>query len=296
MATLASVALAAADGAPAARENDAARGLWFWGKPASAHGAVNVVGDAAAETEALATFARWKVRRLYGSYAALPIERPAAIAAWNRRLHAADVRSESLFSDNAAIAASGRAGLLRLVGERVLQFNRAHDAAERFDGIALDIEPHATPQWKTAPPAQRRAMLEEFLVTCEALRTYLDQHDARTMTISAALAYWLDSLPPKGPGWRSSEDRDAWFTRLGRSVPTISLMAYERSRPEAILEATAWERSRFPGRPVTALRARMGQEWKTLADLQRVLPEVEKVTGGVDLENYELLRMAEKVR
>lgn len=71
-------------------------------------------------------------------------------------------------------------------------------------------------------------------------------------------------------------------------------MAYERSAPAAILDATAWERENFPGRVVTALRARLGVEWKSLADLQRVLPEVEAASPqGIDLENYELLRTAE---
>jgi hypothetical protein len=61
-----------------------------------------------------------------------------------------------------------------------------------FDGIALDIEPHALPAWKTATPEARRALLEDYLLTCAALRQFLDDHAARDLTISAALAYWLD--------------------------------------------------------------------------------------------------------
>src|SRR5206468_1977983 len=103
--------------------------------------------------------------------------------------------------------------------EHVLQFNRRRgDAAERFDGIALDVEPHATATWKTATPAEKRVMLEEFLTTCTTLRAYLDAHEARELTISAALAYWLDRLPPEGSiGWKSAADRDAWFTALSHS-------------------------------------------------------------------------------
>lgn len=273
------------------------RGLWFWGKVTSARGANNVVGDPEAEAEALDTFRRWNVRRLYGSYGRSPVERPTAIAAWHRRLHAAGIRSESLFSDSGAITPAGRHSLLQLVHERVVQFNEAcADAAGRFDGVALDIEPHATSQWKTATPDERRAMLEEFLATCAALRDFLDAHGGRELTISAALACWLDRLPADGGriGWKSATDRDEWFARLGRSVTSISLMAYERSRPDLIFDAVAWERAHFPGRTVTALRARLGEEWKSLLDLERVLPEVEAASAtGVDLENYELLRLAE---
>jgi hypothetical protein len=272
------------------------RGLWFWSKPASPYGAAQVVGDAGREAEALATFARWEVRRLYGSYAALPVESPARVAAWNRRLHAAGIRSESLFSDATFLAAGGREAFLRQIDERVLAFNRACPGApERFDGIALDLEPHALPRWKAATGEGRRTMLEDYVALGEALRAHLDANGGRDLAISAALAYWLDRLPPEGRvAWRSATDRDEWFARLARSVPSISLMAYERSAPALILDATAWERRHFPGRVVTALRARLGVEWKTLADLRRVLPEVEAVGAtGIDLENYELLRVAE---
>ena len=71
-------------------------------------------------------------------------------------------------------------------------------------------------------------------------------------------------------------------------------MAYERGTVTAILDATAWERANYSGRVVTALRARLGVEWQSLADLQRVLPGVEsEASHGIDLDNYELLRLAE---
>ena len=47
---------------------------------------------------------------------------------------------------------------------------------------------------------------------------------------------------------------DPWFARLGRAVASISLMAYERPRPSAILDAAAWELAHFTGRTVIALR------------------------------------------
>lgn len=272
------------------------RGLWFWSKPASPHGAWNVLGDPAREAEALATLARWNIRRLYGSYAALPVKEPARVAAWNRRLAAAGVRSEVLFSDGGALTPAGRAAFLRQIDEHVLAFNAARrDPGERFQGVALDVEPHALPRWKAADAAGRREMLEEYVALAEALRAHLGARGGAGLAISAALAYWLDRAGPDARvGWRSAADRDTWFARLARSVPTISLMAYERSAPAAILEATAWERANFPGRAITALRARLGVEWRSLADLGRVLPAVEAAGEvGVDFENYELLRLAE---
>lgn len=294
---LAGMIAAGAWSLPAAESPPKPRGLWFWSKAGSPYGSVNVVGDPAREAEALATLARWNIRRLYGSYGALPMEAPARIAAWNRRLRLAGIRSDALFSDSGALSGSGRERFLRDVEERVLAFNAARaDPRERFDGIALDVEPHALPVWKTTTGEGRRALLEELLAMCGALRERLDARGGRELSLSAALPYWLDRLPPEGRvTWRSAADRDDWFARLGKCVPAISLMAYERSAPAAILDAVAWERAHFSGTAITALRARLGVEWQTLSDLARVLPEVEAASPlGIDLENYELLRRAEQ--
>lgn len=283
------VQAAAAEGKP--------RGLWFWSKPASPDGSVNVLGHPAREAEALATFARWRIRRLYGSYAQLVVDSSATVAAWNQKLAAAGIRSEALFSDGKFLAPAQRDTFLAATAGRIVAFNTAcATPAARFAGLALDIEPHAQPAWKTASPAAKRALLEDYLATCTALRAHLDAHGGRDLAISAALAYWLDRLPPEGSvGWTSAADRDAWFARLARSVASISLMAYERPRPSAILDAAAWELAHFPGRTVIALRARLGVEWRSLAELAAVLPVVEAdQLTGVDLENYELLRAAER--
>lgn len=298
LATFAAVVHAEPLNPSAAAPTPKPRGIWFWWKPSSPHGAANVVGQPERETEALVVFQRWQIGRVYGSYATLPVDAPEAVAAWNRRLHAQGIRSESLFSNPGALTPDGRVVFLREVAERVMAFNQARQRPEeRFDGVVLDIEPHAIARWKDGTPVDRRGMLEEYLMACAALRAQLDAMGGSDLTISAALAYWLDRLPPEGRvGWKSARDRDDWFGRLAKMVPAISLMAYERSRAALILDAGEWERANFPGRTITALRARLGVEWKTLADLQRVLPEVEAASAtGIDLENYELLRTAEIV-
>lgn len=293
---LAVVLITTAFSAPAADDKPKPRGLWFWSKPSSPEGSANVLGHPEREAEALAAFARWHIRRLYGSYANLLVDSPAKVAAWNEKLSAAGIRSTALLSDGNFALPSHRAALLA-AADRVLAFNTAQSTpAARFVGLSLDLEPHAQPAWKTATPAAKRARLEDFLGACLALRAHLDAHGGHELSLSAALAYWLDRLPPEGSiGWASPADRDDWFARLARAVPTISLMAYERPRPAAILDAAAWEFAHFPGRTIIALRARLGVEWKSLADLTAVLPVVEGAQAtGIDLENYELLRAAER--
>ncbi len=273
------------------------RGLWFWSKPSSPEGSANVLGHPEREAEALATFARWHIGRLYGSYADLLVDSPAKVAAWNEKLAAAGIRSMALFSDGKFLAPANRPAFLAAAADRVLAFNAAQASpTARFVGLALDLEPHAQPAWKTATPTAKRARLEDFLAACTALRAHLDTHGGRDLPISAALAYWLDRLPPDGSiGWTSPADRDDWFARLARAVPTISLMAYERPRPAAIVDAAAWELAHFPGRTIIAVRTRLGVEWQSLADLTAVLPAVEAAQStGIDLENYELLRAAER--
>lgn len=295
---LACAAIAPAEPPPPSPASPAKpRGLWFWSKPSSPEGSANILGRADREAEALATFHRWGIRRLYGSYAEFDLDSPATLGAWNQKLHAAGIRSEALFSDGKFLVPAHRDAFLAATAGRILAFNAARlTPAERFDGLALDLEPHAQPAWKTATPTAKRALLEDYLAACTALRAHLDAHGGRELALSAALAYWLDRLPPEGSiGWASAADRDAWFARLARAVASISLMAYERSRPAAILDAAAWERKNFAGRTIVALRARLGVEWKSLDDLAAVLPAVEATQPtGIDLENYELLRLAER--
>lgn len=293
---LAAHAAAAAPAAPSTA-TDKTRGLWFWSKPSSPDGSANILGHPEREAEALATFARWHIGRLYGSYGGLLTESPPTVAGWNQKLHTAGVRSEALFSDASYLTPANREKFLAATAGRILAFNAARvTPAGRFDGLALDIEPHAQPAWKAATPAAKRALLEDYLAACTALRAHLDAHGGRDLAISAALAYWLDRLPPEGAiAWASAADRDDWFARLSRAVASISLMAYERPRPGAIIDAAAWEQKNFPGRTIIALRARLGVEWKSLAELTAVLPEVESAQPtGIDLENYELLRLAER--
>lgn len=281
---------------PAGSAEGKPRGIWFWSKPSSPDGAVNIVGQPAREDEALALFRRWNIRRVYGSYADLPEKSADAVAAWNRKLHAAGIRSEALLADGKALEVANRADFLATVERRVLQFNLARPAAaERFDGLALDIEPHAQPEWKKATAVEKRRRLEHYVALCLALRAHLDAQGGRELAVSAALAYWYHRLPPAGSvAWTSAADRDAWFERLAGAVASISLMAYERSQPAAIADATAWPRAHFKGRVILALRARLGVEWGSLADLTAAIPAVESLQAvGIDIENYELLHRAE---
>lgn len=271
------------------------RGMWFWGKAGSEFGALNVVGRKEREAEALDCFRRWNVKRLYGSYAQIMEDSPARVAQWNRQLHEAGIRSEILFAENDWIFAPDK---LLNAATRAVKFNRSRrDAAERFAGIALDIEPHATKQWKSGTPADKRLILERFVRMCLALRAHLDQQGAKDLQISAAVAFSHYRLPADGGavGWDSQLDRDRWFARLATAVPTVSVMAYERGTPEGIERMSAWLRENYPGRVVIALRTRLGHEWKTLEDLQRVIPAVEAMQDvGIDIENYHLLREAEQ--
>lgn len=258
---------------------------------------MNIVGHPTREDEALKLFRRWNIRRIYGSYADLTQISADAVATWNLRLHAAGIRSEALFADGDWLKPANRSRFFEAVDSRLLRFNATRPSTtERFDGIALDLEPHAQREWKMASAEEKRRLLENYVTLCTELRVHLDARGGRDLAISAALAFWYDRLPPRGSvAWTSESDRDAWFDRLAGAVASISLMAYERSGFSAIAEATEWPRTNFKGQVIIALRARLGVEWGILADLAQVIPAVESLQSvGIDIENYERLRLAER--
>src|SRR5690606_35193047 len=151
-------------------------------------------------------------------------------------------------------------------------------------GVHFDVEPHILSQWKSASADGRRDMLLLLRDMFADVRSHLTANGAGDLPVFASLPVWIDRLPPElggssRIGWKSAEERDAWFREMGRSVSGMSLMAFETPHVRTILNNAAWEREHFAGDVIIALRADLGTEWREIDDMLKAAAQVEAATG-----------------
>jgi hypothetical protein len=260
-----------------------ARGIWWWTSAGSPWGVDQVLGNAAKEADVLQFLKAWNFGRVYCSFSAQTRANPAIIRAWNAKLHAAGIASQFLLSENTWIFPPYRTNLLTVhIQPKLIDFNAAAtNAAQRYDALHLDIEPHGLPEWGTNTPAWRKSYLLQLRDTFQAVRTYLDQHGAQDIPVYADLPVWFDQIPTP-VGWDSTAERDAWFTALGQSLAGISLMAYERKTAASIDSGVAWEIQNFTGECRVALEANVGinnNTWTNFSALMAMI-RMEEQTGS----------------
>jgi len=80
--------------------------------------------------------------------------------------------------------------------DRVLAYNAAVKAEERFDGVNFDIEPHMLKEWNADT---RKSLLGDFF---DMGRKLMDQKKARKaeLPIGPAVPFWLDGIPMEWEG------------------------------------------------------------------------------------------------
>ena len=259
------------------------RGVWWWTSTGHPWGVDQVLGDNNKETQAVQFLKAWNFGRVYCSFSTQTCANPAVIRAWNTQLHAAGISSQFLLSENTWIFPQNRDNLLTVhIQPKLIDFNAAAtNAAQRYDALHLDIEPHGLPQWGTNTPAGRKDYLFLLRDTFQAVRTYLDQHGASDIPVYADLPVWYDQLPTP-VGWSSTAERDAWFAALGQSLAGISLMAYERNTAASIESGVAWELQNFTNECRVALEANVGTNgntWPNFSALMNMI-QTEEQTGS----------------
>ncbi len=228
-------------GAGPATRKTPPRGVYVWGGP----GALGPPGDAVA-------FLRAKgVDRVYLSPGPTPLD--PALAQWRdalTALHRAGIRVYLLLAENGWADPARRAGLdARLAG-----FARFQAAAEQpFDGLHLDVEPHALPDWSSRPDS----LLDGLVAVFEAARTRVDALPV-PVALGASVPVWFAA--------RAGTDRAA---RVAVVLDELVLMAYGRpSGPRVREAAAAW-------RLVSAWPAVNAREFSHEGELER---EVERLT------------------
>lgn len=274
------------------------RGVWAWRDAGDPHGTDAVVGDPAAEDAMVADLIAWDVDRVYGSYGDRAGTEPEAIAAWNLKLHAAGIESHVLMGDPAWISSREWASMESLILTRLVDFNASRgDPAERFDGLHLDIEPHADATWSAGTESDRHQYLWLLADTYAFAAGVLASGSGAGLPIGADLPVWYDKLPPGlggtgQVGWPSVGDRDAWFGDVGAHVDRLSMMAYETSDDATILARVADETALFPGEVRVGLNEEVGTTWATIDDLFTMADTLEGAGRVVDLHSYSHIRAA----
>jgi len=133
------------------------RGVWWWTSAGNPWGVDQVLGNESKEADVLQFLRAWNFGRVYCSFSAQTRASPAIIRAWNAKLHAAGISSQFLLSENTWIFPQYRTNLLTVhIQPKLIDFNAAAtNAAQAYDALHLDIEPHGLPEWGTNTPAGR---------------------------------------------------------------------------------------------------------------------------------------------
>lgn len=278
------------------------RGLWFWEQNSfeddtvSIYDGLSVVGHAAREAEALDFMSNRQIRHLYGEYTTRPATEPTVIAAWNTKLHAACIDSQSVFRGKDTYLPAFKADLLDQVQTSFINFMDAmgSDEASKFKALRLQITPQKDFSWTAWAPAFRRGQLDAILDILADTRTLLNTSGYFHIPLFADIAADWDLLPGDGGeiGWDSAAERDAWFTNLHQIVDGVSLLSFSETTEPAISNVTSYERS-----SVLPTKARIGMKsdigligiWPTLTAFQSEMGTVEDSNGpaeSVDLDCY----------
>ena len=263
------------------------RGIWFWQSPNSPFGSDAIVGNSAREDATLTQLKAWKITTLYGSYPAFTSV--TALRAWNRKLTQAGITSLLLLSETAYLNPANYPQLDAHIHRSFLDFNANTTPDERFAGLALDIEPHIDPTWKTAPALQRRAALQRLLQLHQHIRSLIPA----PAQFEATLPTWYSHLGGS-IGWTNALDRDTWFTALASSCDRLSIMAFELNSPSAVLSHSEEELALLHGHGRIALRANLGHEWPNTAAFWAATNTVERqIHAPIDIQSFAILAQDE---
>lgn len=272
------------------------RGVWFWQDVGNPYGAANIVGNATLENQTVTFLTSKSVKRVYGSYGTQPVTSPSVSATWNAKLHAAGILSQFLMSETTSIFPSNHPALLTKISLRVLDFNSApgRTVPEKFDGLHLDIEPQALPNWSALTSSEKRDHLLLLGDTYMVIRQHLVTQGVPTFPVYADLPVWFDRLPGDGGqiGWTNAADRNQWFTNIAASLTGYTLMAFDQPSFNAISNSIAWDLTNGISTQVrVAIEADVGvtNTWTNMPAFNAMLETLETTYGpthAVDIQSY----------
>ncbi|MBX4149720.1 hypothetical protein K1X09_20615 [Paenibacillus lautus] len=96
-------------------------------------------------------------------------------------------------------------------------YNRTAAPEEKFEGVQLDVEPYVLRRWGR----EQAQVVEEWSANMEV---WVQEAKRQGLTFSAAVPFWLDSIP--GP---RSADADSFSRWMIENTDAIAVMAYRDS-------------------------------------------------------------------
>jgi hypothetical protein len=118
-----------------------------------------------------------------------------------RRAHASGMQvyallgSGELHTERYVLPAHRKAALAML--QRVLDYNKAASAQERFDGVNLDIEPHILDEWDS----RKMELLADFVDLSDAFMR-AKRKSGLSLQVGPAMPFWFDGIELEWHGRR----------------------------------------------------------------------------------------------
>lgn len=205
-----------------------------------------------------------------------------------RDAHAHALRIHALAGDPSHTLTQNHGRVLARA-DALLAFNRSSASEARFDGLHLDIEPHALPQWKTANDAEKCVLLTQFVDLHTQIAERL--HTASPgLVYGADIVFWLDKIKPDGtpvyPVTYRGVTKDA-AKHLLDAVDQVGIMSY-RDTAEGRNGITA-----LVARTIASADTARGRAWVgvKMADIG---PRMETFFGRTEAEMMSALQPVEE--
>ena len=233
------------------------RGVFWWSLAGHQYSVPRVLASPRLTRSLLKVLRRQDIKRVYTfAQPLLSGRRARQLQAWHRSLHRAQL-SSYLLVGSPEWACDPRE-LLGIIEQRFKTFQSKSTAEERFDGVYLDLEPHALRaehsaclyHWDQLGSSQKRALLYGLLTTVIKTRDLLQDTQTKSTQRSIRapkpklivyLPSWIDHLHTRDRLWVSSTQRDDFYRCLGQHADEITIAAYCRSGVNRISQSVQTE-------------------------------------------------------
>ncbi|MFB3787336.1 MAG: hypothetical protein ACE15F_13305 [bacterium] len=207
----------------------------------------------------------YQIRKVYFSTNQTVLNTPAMLEllpGMIAKLRASGIETSALVSSTRWFYSEYRYQLLNWI-ERVAALNRSYTEEARFAGLHLDIEPEAQSEWTGASPETRAAWIQMLAEMYAEARWKIAAENMEAALEADVAPYYV-------------KYNSGAMDQLCGSVNQVSIMAYTKTTPDAILEYAA---------PVIALarghntRYSIGartQDYSTAGGMNAVLWEINR--------------------